>query len=116
MTKAQQRILVVSHDPHLADVRKALLEAAGYQVFSANNLKAVQEACQRSPQLVMIGYSLRPAEKRRVLAEVRERCTVPVLELHKNEKPSLEADAFFHNVVRQDDFLVAVTRLLAEAV
>jgi DNA-binding response OmpR family regulator len=115
MTSAQ-RIMVVSHDPHLADVRKALLEAAGFQVFAASNMKEVQAACQKNPQLVMIGYSLPPAEKRRVLAEVRERCTVPVLELHKSEKPSLEGDAFFHHAVRQDDFLVAVRRLLPESV
>jgi DNA-binding response OmpR family regulator len=62
---AKHKILVVSHDPHLADVRKVLLEAAGFQVFSASNLKAVQEGCQKDPHLVMIGYSLPPAEKRR---------------------------------------------------
>ena len=110
----QQRILVVSHDPHVADVRKALLEAAGFQVSSANNLKAVQEACQTSPQLVMIGYSLPPAEKRRVCAEVRERCKAPILELLKNDEPSLMADVFFHHAARPDDFLAAVRRILTE--
>ena len=111
----QHRILVVSHDPHLADVRKGLLEAAGFQVFSASNLKAVQEACQKRPQLVMIGYSLPPAEKRRVCAEVQELCKAPVLELHKNEEPSLSADVFFHRAERQDDFLAAVRRILNDA-
>jgi DNA-binding response OmpR family regulator len=109
------RILVVSHDPHLADVRKALLEAAGFQVFAASNIKEVQEACQKRPQLVMIGYSLPPAAKRQVWAEVRERCKVPVLELHKNEEPSLAADVFFHRPERPDDFLGAVRRILKEA-
>ena len=74
---SQHRILVASHDPHLADVRKGLLEAAGFQVFSASNLKAVQEACQKRPQLVMIGYSLPAAEKRRVWTEVRQLCGGP---------------------------------------
>jgi DNA-binding response OmpR family regulator len=97
MTGAQ-RIVVVSHDPHLGDVRKALLEAAGFQVLAANNMKEVREACQKNPQLVMIGYSLPPAAKRQVWAEVRECCTAPVLELHKNEEPSLMANAFFHHI------------------
>jgi DNA-binding response OmpR family regulator len=110
-----QRIMVVSHDPHLGDVRKALLEAAGFQVLSASNMKEVQEACQKSPQLVMIGYSVPPAAKRQVWAQVRERCKAPILELHKNEEPSLMADAFFHNVDRPDDFLAAVRRILKEA-
>ena len=112
--KTQQRILVVSHDPHLADVRKALLEAAGFQVIAASNIKEVQAACQKNPQLAMIGYSLPPAEKRRVWEDIRERCKVPILELHKDEKPSLLADAFFHHSERPDDFLAAVRRLLTE--
>lgn len=105
----------MSHDPHLADVRKTLLEAAGFQVLEARNMKDVQEACQQDPQLVMIGYSLPPAAKRQVWAEVRERCKAPVLELHKNEEPSLMADAFFHQVERPDDFLAAVRHILKEA-
>jgi DNA-binding response OmpR family regulator len=114
MTEAQ-RIMVVSHDSHLADVRKALLEAAGFQVLSASNMKEVQEACQKSPQLVMIGYSVPPAAKRQVWAQAREHCKAPILELHKNEEPSLMADAFFHNVDRPDDFLAAVRRILKDA-
>ena len=114
MTGAQ-RIMVVSHDPHLGDVRRALLESAGFQVLAASNMKEVQAACQKDPQLVMIGYSLPRAAKRQVWAEVRERCKAPILELHKNEEPSLMADAFFHNVGRPDDFLAAVRRLLTEA-
>lgn len=39
----QQRILVVSHAPHLADVRKALLEAAGFQVVEARNMEVQDE-------------------------------------------------------------------------
>jgi DNA-binding response OmpR family regulator len=115
MTITSQRILVVSHDPHLADVRKALLEAAGFQVLAARNMKEVQEACRKGPELVMIGYSVPPAAKRQVWAEVRERCKAPILELHKNEEPSLLADAFFHHVDRPDDFLAAVRRILKEA-
>jgi CheY-like chemotaxis protein len=111
----KHRIMVVSHDPHLADVRKALLEAAGFQVVSASNLKAVQEGCEGDPHLVMIGYSLPPAEKRRVWTEVRARCSCPILELHKDEEPTLSANAFFHYAARPDDFLAAVRRLLTKA-
>ncbi len=108
--------MVVSHDPALADVRKTLLEAAGYSVLAAQNMKEVHDACKKSPQLVMIGYSLPPAAKRQVWAEVRENCAaVPILELHKNEEPSMMADAFFHHAERPDDLLAAVKRLFAPA-
>jgi DNA-binding response OmpR family regulator len=107
--------MVVSHDPHQGDVRKALLKAAGFQVLAASNMKEVEEACQKSPQLVMIGYSLPAAAKRQVWTEVRERCKAPILELHKNEEPSIMADAFFHQVDRPDDFLAAVRRILKDA-
>lgn len=104
----------MSHDPVLADVRKTLLEAAGYGVLAARNMKEVQEACKKRPQVVMIGYSLPPAAKRQVWAEVREKCSaVPILELHKDEAPSIMADAFFHHAERPDDFLAAVRRLFA---
>jgi DNA-binding response OmpR family regulator len=111
--EAQQRIMVVSHDPDLADVRKTLLEAAGYTVLAARNMKEVQEACKKNPQMVMIGYSLPSAAKQQVWAEVRENCNVPILELHNDEEPSLKADAFFHHSERPDDFLAAVRRLFA---
>jgi DNA-binding response OmpR family regulator len=90
-----QRIMVVSHDPQLGDVRKAVLEAAGFQVLAVSNIREVQAACQKGPQLVMIGYSLPSSAKRQAWAEVRERCKAPILELYKNEEPSLMAGALF---------------------
>jgi DNA-binding response OmpR family regulator len=113
---ARRKIMVVSHDPHLADVRKDILEKAGFEVLSAHNFKDVQDACEKNPDLVMIGYSLPPAEKRRVWAEIREKCNVPILELHETQEPSLIADTFFHQATAPDDFLSAVKRILNEAV
>ena len=113
---AQQKILVVSHDPHLADVRKHILEKAGFEVLAAHNFKDVQDACKKNPDLVMIGYSLPPAEKRRVWAEVREKCNIPILELHETSEPSLMENAFFHQAAAPDDFLSAVKRILNEAI
>jgi hypothetical protein len=80
---------------------------------------AISKKCKRrvskDPQLAMIGYSVPPAAKRQVWAEVRERCKAPILELHKNEEPSIMADAFFHQVDRPDDLLAALRRILKEA-
>src|SRR5580765_8846727 len=63
-------------------------------------------------RLVMLGHSLLPAEKRRVWAEVREHCAIPILELHKESGPELMEPAFFHQSLAPDDFLRAVIRIL----
>jgi len=53
------KILVVSHDPNLADVRKRILEAAGYSVLEAATDQAIEEACcNDSISLIILGYSL----------------------------------------------------------
>ena len=69
----EKAILVVSHDPRLADVRKAILESAGFRVHAAFDLPTVSRYCHENKlDLIMIGYSLPPAEKRQIWAEVRK--------------------------------------------
>ena len=106
-------ILVVSRDPHLSDVRKRTLENSGFHVLSAETAEAVRTArVDQKPSLVMIGYSVSPAEKRRVWLAAREFCKTPVLELHKQGHPELMAPAFFHEAHAPDDFVEAVKRVL----
>jgi len=110
----KDKILVVSHDPGLADVRRKVLENAGFEVLAAGDPNAIQRACAaHKPRLVMIGYSLLPSEKRRVWAAVKEHCAVPVLELHKKKGPELLSPAFFHESLVQDDFLPAVMKIVS---
>jgi DNA-binding response OmpR family regulator len=107
------KILVVSHDPSAADVRKSVLEANGFQVLAASDLLAVRKHCVEShPDLVMIGYSLPASEKRRVWLEVTERCKTPVLELHLDGAPSLMEPTYVHASKSADDFLETVKSIL----
>jgi DNA-binding response OmpR family regulator len=112
---SKRRILVVSHDPKLADVRKHLLERAGFIVLQAMNAEKVAEACRRSKlNLVMIGYSVPPAEKRRAWQEARKVCKTPVLELYRDGKPELMDDsAMLHRSHTVDDFLEAVSAIFS---
>jgi DNA-binding response OmpR family regulator len=108
----RDKILVVSRDPHLADVRRKVLETAGYEVLSATDSQSVRKICaDHNLRLVMVGHSVSPAEKRRVWAEVREHRNLPLLELHRSGPELMEA-AFFHQSVTPDDFLMAVMRIL----
>jgi DNA-binding response OmpR family regulator len=111
--RAEPRILVVSHDPQLADVRKSVLEAAGYTVIQARSDSDVAEICrEKKPKLVMIGYSLAPSAKRRVWDEARKKCKVPILELHRASGPELMSPAYFHEAHAPDDFLDTVKKIL----
>ncbi|HEY2913915.1 MAG TPA: hypothetical protein VGK21_11190 [Candidatus Angelobacter sp.] len=110
----KDKILVVSHDPGLLDVRRKVLEKAGFEVLAANDSTAIRTACEiHRPRLVMIGYSLLPSEKRRVWVAVKEHCDVPVLELHQKSGPELISPDFFHESLAPDDFLAAVMKILS---
>lgn len=78
------KLLVVSNDPAFGDVRKDVLEAAGFSVISANNFHQVEEACRNGEfWLAIIGHSIPAKEKRRVWAEIIGKCPgIQVLELH----------------------------------
>ena len=109
-------VLVASKNPKLADVRKRVLEQAGFKVIPAMDEDAVRETCGKAKvDLVMIGYSLLPAEKRRVWKAAREFCKTPILELYENGTPELmESQALFaHQARTPDDFLDAVWQILS---
>ena len=116
MGLSKGKILVVSRDPRLADTRKTILEAAGFSVVAAMDDSSVEEACSKDGiKLIMLGYSLSPADKRRVWAKSRLYCDVPVLELHQRGKPELiERNVFAHEALKADDFLDTVHKLLHE--
>ncbi len=103
---------MVSHDSHLADVRKKVLESAGFEVLAATDSQTVKKTCaEHNLRLVMVGHSLLPAEKRRIWAEVRQHCNIPILELHEKSGPELMEATFFHESFAPDDFLITVMRI-----
>ena len=106
---------MVSHDPGLADVRRKVLEKAGFEVLAATtDPNTIQATCtSHKPRLVMIGYSLQPSEKRRVWAAVKEHCEVPVLELHRERGPELMSPDFSHESLAPDDFLATIMKILS---
>jgi len=113
MPSDEAKILVVSKDPSLADIRRSVLEAAGYRVIPATSRSEIRDICKRrKPRLVLIGYSLPPADKRHVWDEARKACKVPILELHRKSGPELMPPAFFHESHTPDDFISRVKELL----
>lgn len=64
--------------------------------------------------LVLIGTSLSPMEKRKFWAEFRHHCSSVVLELYDNGIPELMDDlrTYVHHAVTSVDFVEAVEALL----
>ena len=114
MNPTKPKIIVASHDPSLADVRKRVLENAGFYVIPVSDSPAVEKLCSKHKvQLIMLGYSLPPDQKRKIWHSARKKCNAPILELHQKGKPELlEQNVFFHEAHRPDDFLDRVQELL----
>jgi DNA-binding response OmpR family regulator len=109
----RDKILVVSRNPRLAQVRRRILEKAGFEVLAAADSQTVRTACAKNDlRLVVVGYSVLPADKRQVWAEVRQHCDIPVLELHKKSEPELMAPAFFCECPVPEDLLEDVMPVL----
>jgi DNA-binding response OmpR family regulator len=109
----RDKILVVSRNPQLAHVRRTLLEEAGFEVLAATDSRTVGMTCAKHNLLmVVVGHSVLPADKRRVWAEVREHCDIPVVELQKENGPELMPPAFFHDPQVPEDLLVDVMPVL----
>ena len=111
------KILVVSKDHDLADIRAHILRDAGFQVESAMDLNTFKTLCEAHPKvdLVIIGYSLPMPEKRRVWEAAKEACKdTPILELYEHGRHELlENDKLsLHEYHTGADFVTAVNFIL----
>src|SRR5579864_2362398 len=110
-------ILIASRDPALTIARKRALEAAGYHVIAVKNLAQVARNCQTHEiDLVLLGSSLPPAQKRRFWAESRKNCRTPILELFSGAPPELmdESRTYVHRSRTPADFIEAVQAILSK--
>jgi DNA-binding response OmpR family regulator len=111
-------VLVASRHPHLEDVGKRVLEEAGYHVMSIRDPEPLKETCNKHKiDLVLIGYSVTAAEKRRIAAEAIRHCKCPILELWDREPPQLRSEhgVFDHFSLTPEDFLGTVNAILRDA-
>ncbi len=91
------------------------LETAGFRVVSALNFTAVQEAfhCHRF-DLVLIGYSLPAAEKRRVWQYALRASGAPLLELSQDgTSERLERSVLFIDTPQDCEFLNTVHNVIS---
>jgi CheY-like chemotaxis protein len=86
-----KRILSISYEPALLYTRRLLLEQMGYDVISADGFTEAWEACEAKNaqfDLVILGHSVSPKDKERLVAHIKRFCDAPILALLRaNESP-----------------------------
>jgi hypothetical protein len=86
-------VLVVSWDQGLASTREMLLSSAGYLVNSAVGRAQAASQCRCRADLLVLGHSVPPSEKKEVIACYRQYSTGPILSLLRSDQQKLpEAD------------------------
>jgi hypothetical protein len=108
-------VLLASLDPALTTLRKRVLEVAGYRVIAVDSIAQIASSCRNEKiDLVLIGSSLSPAEKRNFWAESRNYCGSLVLELYSEAPPELMHDTrtYVHHSLTSVDFVEAVRAVL----
>jgi hypothetical protein len=110
----KRTVLVASRHPHLEDVRRHVLEQAGYHVLTIREPEELLEICKnRRIDLAVIGYSITTEEKERIANEIVASCHCLILELWDRRPPQRRAyPVFDHFSLTPEDFLDKVTSLL----
>jgi DNA-binding response OmpR family regulator len=91
------RILSVSYDQILLRTRHMLLEREGYEVVSAAGFAASFEKCQQGGyDLFVLGHSIAPEEKRKLVEEFRRICPAPIISLRRSAGDELVVHADYH--------------------
>jgi DNA-binding response OmpR family regulator len=114
LTEPKDTILVASWNPILAELRKTILENEGFAVLQTKGSSRVGELCRKKKvNLVLIGYSVPPSEKRRIWVEARKFCKAPILELLRSgETELIESNVFAHESRTPDDLVKSVRTVL----
>jgi len=108
------RILSVSYDPVLLNTRQLLLESRGYNVTSAEGFIDALDTCKRGGyDLLIIGHSIPPSDKRAIVREANRYCPSPILALLRQNEPQLEGATESVDASRPELLLHAVEQLLA---
>ena len=81
---AKKRVICISWDPTLAEIREQLLHGAGIPgVMSALYQREARSMCQQDADLMILGDSVPKDEKRWLIDCFRQNSSAPVLSLLK---------------------------------
>lgn len=107
-------VLVVSWEPSLARTREMLLRGAGYSVTSAVGRAQAQSQCRSSADLLVLGHSVPPSEKKEVIACFRKHSTGRVLSLLRSHQQKLPEADFAVEAYNPADVVSVVRKILQD--
>jgi DNA-binding response OmpR family regulator len=110
-----KRILSISYNPSLLLTRQLLLEQAGFEVVSTSELSQALEACETSDSpfdLVILGHSIPPEEKRKFVAHLKHNSNAPILALLRTNESPVEGAVASVESIDVKQFMATVRQLL----
>lgn len=111
------RIFSISYDPTLLRTRELLLEQMGHTVHSAEGFAEAFAMCERGPSafdLMILGHSIPPEDKRAIIKRCAETCRCPILALTRSNDPEVEEATRSVDSADSREFVRAVEELLTE--
>src|SRR5258708_272039 len=114
--QTRNRVLSIANNRSLALTRSLLFSQGGLQVSSAVAPADAIRCCSSDAfDLIVIGHSIPYKEKKALLAELRRRCTTPVLALYHTDERILEgADYTFDSSEDPPALLEKVKEILKQ--
>ena len=110
-----KRILSISYDRALLWTRQLLLEQLGYNVVSAEGFAQAWEAADPKRDhfdLIILGHSIPPNDKKAIVAHMRNSCDCPILALLRPYEAPVSEAAVSIDAGDPNAFLSAVRNML----
>jgi DNA-binding response OmpR family regulator len=110
-----KRILSISYDRSLLWTRQLLLEQLGYQVVSAEGFAQAWAAAENRNNhfdLIILGHSIPPNDKKAIVAHIRDSCDCAILALLRPYESPVSEAAMSIDAGDPNAFLIAVRKML----
>jgi DNA-binding response OmpR family regulator len=110
-----KRILSISYDRSLLWTRQLLLEQLGYNVVSAEGFAQAWDAAENKKDhfdLIILGHSIPPNDKKAIVAHMRDSCDCPILALLRPYEAPVSEAALSIDAGDPNAFLSAVRNML----
>lgn len=112
-----KRILSISYDRSLLWTRQLLLEQLGFDVLSAEGFSQAWEAADNRKNefdLIILGHSIPPADKKAIVSHMRDSCSCPILALLRPYESPVSEAAMSIDAGDPHAFLNAVRKMLGQ--